>query len=194
MAVSASSGNARDLMAPAQDRPGDARGRGHVRATHVVLPPCRVRDLGALAAAVTGPLAAPAMVLPFQAIRPDTNAAPLVVVVVAVPATGNRLAGAVAAGAAVWFDVWFTPPYNQLAIRSKDDVTTAGLLLVTGLAVSQLAAWGRKLQVTAGAGERLSGEDERHCRACGELAVTADGARAGRRAAGWSAGAAGVAV
>jgi K+-sensing histidine kinase KdpD len=54
-----------------------------------------------------------------------------------------------AVGAAVWFDFFFTLPYNRLTIRSGDEVTTALLLLVTGLAVSQLAAWARKLKVVA---------------------------------------------
>jgi hypothetical protein len=53
----------------------------------------------------------------------------------------------------VWFDFFFTLPYYRLTIRSSDDVTTAVLLLVTGLAVSQLAAWARRLKVTAVTGE-----------------------------------------
>jgi hypothetical protein len=56
-------------------------------------------------------------------------------------------------GAAVWFDFFFTLPYYRLTIRSGDDVTTAVLLLVTGLAVSQLAAWARRLKVIAVADE-----------------------------------------
>ena len=113
------------------------------------------RDLWALAAALAGPLAASAVLLPFRANWSNTNVALLlVVVVVAVAATGNRLAGALAAmGSAVWFDFFFTLPYYRLTIRSSDDVTTAALLLVTGLAVSQLAAYARKLKVTAVTGE-----------------------------------------
>jgi K+-sensing histidine kinase KdpD len=113
------------------------------------------RDLSALASAVAGPLAASGVLLPFRAGWSNTNVAlMLVVVVVAVAAAGNRLAGALAAvGAAVWFDFFFTLPYYRLTIRSSDDVTTAVLLLVTGLAVSQLAAWARRLKVTAVTGE-----------------------------------------
>lgn len=113
------------------------------------------RDLWALAAALAGPLAAVAVLLPFRAGWSNTNAALLLlVVVVAVAAAGNRVAGALAAvEAAVWFDFFFTLPYYRLTIRNSDDLTTAVLLLVTGLAVSQLAAWARKLKVTAVTGE-----------------------------------------
>jgi hypothetical protein len=113
------------------------------------------RDLWAVAAALVGPFAASAVLLPFRTSWSNTNVALLlVVVVVAVAAAGNRFAGALAAvGSAVWFDFFFTLPYYRLTIRSSDDVTTAVLLLVTGLAVSQLAAWARKLKVTAVTGE-----------------------------------------
>jgi K+-sensing histidine kinase KdpD len=141
--------------------PGDRqRGRGHGVVSAAVLRRAGLRrhssrDLWAVAAALAGPLAASAVLLPFRAGWSNTNVALLlVVVVVAVAATGNRLAGALAAvGAAVWFDFFFTLPYYRLTIRSSDDLTTAVLLLVTGLAVSQLAAWARQLRVTAVAGE-----------------------------------------
>jgi Domain of unknown function (DUF4118) len=74
----------------------------------------------------------------------------LVVVVVAVAAVGNRTAGAIAAiGAAVWFDFFFTLPYERFTIHSSADVTTFVLLLVVGVAVSQLAAYARRLKVVA---------------------------------------------
>ena len=109
------------------------------------------RDRAAIAAAVVAPLAAAAILLPFRASWPNTNVALLlVVVVVAVAAIGNRVAGAVAAiGAAVWFDFFFTLPYERLTIRSSADVTTFVLLLVVGVAVSQLAAYARRLKVVA---------------------------------------------
>ncbi len=109
------------------------------------------RDLAAVGAALAGPLAASAVLLPFRGSWSNTNVALLlVVVVVAVAAAGNRAAGALAAlGAAVWFDFFFTLPYYRLTIRSSADLTTAVLLLVTGLAVSQLAAWARRLKVIA---------------------------------------------
>jgi len=109
------------------------------------------RDRIAILAAVTAPLAAAAVLLPFRGSWPNTNVALLlVVVVVAVAAMGNRVAGALAAvGAAIWFDFFFTLPYYRFTIRSSADVTTAVLLLVTGMAVSQLAARVRQLKVVA---------------------------------------------
>jgi hypothetical protein len=109
------------------------------------------RDRAAIAAGVIAPLAAAAILLPFRSSWSNTNVALLlVVVVVAVAAAGNRAAGAIAAiGAAVWFDFFFTLPYERFTIRSSADVTTFVLLLVVGVAVSQLAAYARRLKVVA---------------------------------------------
>jgi len=109
------------------------------------------RDRAAIVAAVIAPLAAAAILLPFRASWPNTNVALLlVVVVVAIAAIGNRVAGAIAAiGAAVWFDFFFTLPYERFTIRSSADVTTFALLLIVGVAVSQLAAYARRLKVVA---------------------------------------------
>ena len=109
------------------------------------------RDRIAILAVLTAPLAAAAVLLPFRGSWSNTNVALLlVVVVVAVAAMGNRMAGALAAvWAAVWFDFFFTLPYYRFTIRSSADVTTAVFLLLTGLAVSQLAARVRQLKVVA---------------------------------------------
>ena len=109
------------------------------------------RDRIAILAALTAPLAAAAVLLPFRGSWSNTNVALLlVVVVVGVAATGSRIAGALAAvWAAIWFDFFFTLPYYRFTIRSSADVTTAVLLLLTGLAVSQLAARVRQLKVVA---------------------------------------------
>ena len=106
------------------------------------------RDRAAIAAAVAGPLALAAIALPWRGSWPNTNVALLlVVVVVAVACLGNRLAGALAAlSAAVWFDFFFTLPYDRLTIRHSADVTTFVLLLVVGVVVSQLAARARRLK------------------------------------------------
>lgn len=109
------------------------------------------RDRAAIAAAVIAPLAVAAILLPWRGSWSNTNVALLlVVVVVAVAAIGNRIAGAIAAiGAAVWFDFFFTVPYDRFTIRHSSDVTTFVLLLVVGVAVSQLAAHARRLRVVA---------------------------------------------
>jgi hypothetical protein len=109
------------------------------------------RDRIAILAALVAPLGAAAILLPFRASWSNTNAALLlVVVIVGVSAIGNRMAGALAAvWAAVWFDFFFTLPYYRFTIRHSADVTTAALLLLTGLAVSQLAARARRLRTVA---------------------------------------------
>jgi Domain of unknown function (DUF4118) len=109
------------------------------------------RDLIAMAAALAAPLTAAAVLLPWRGNWSNTNVALLLmVVVVAVAAIGNRLAGAVAAvGAAAWFDFFFTVPYERFTISGQADLTTFVLLLVVSLAVSQLAARARRLKVVA---------------------------------------------
>jgi hypothetical protein len=100
---------------------------------------------------LAAPIAVAAILLPFRTDWSNTNVALiLVVVVVGVAVMGNRPAGALAAAwAALWFDFFFTAPYDRFAIRSSTDVTTFVLLLVVGLAVSQLAARARRLEVIA---------------------------------------------
>jgi hypothetical protein len=102
----------------------------------------------AIVAAVLAPLALAAILLPWRGSWSNTNVALLlVVVVVAIACIGNRLAGALAAiSAAVWFDFFFTLPYDRLTISHSADVATFVLLLVVGIAVSQLAAWARRLR------------------------------------------------
>lgn len=109
------------------------------------------RDRVALGAAVALPLVVCVVLAPFRTGMSNTNAAlVLVVAVVAVAVLGNRLAGALAAlSAAVWFDFFLTRPYGQFTIAGPSDITTAVLLLVVGVAVSQLAARARKLKVIA---------------------------------------------
>jgi K+-sensing histidine kinase KdpD len=107
------------------------------------------RDTVAIVAAIAAPLVTAAVLLPFRPDWPNTNVALLlVVIVVAVAANGNRAAGALAAvSAAAWFDFFFTRPYERFAISKSADITTAVLLLLVGLAVSQLAARARRLRL-----------------------------------------------
>jgi K+-sensing histidine kinase KdpD len=71
----------------------------------------------------------------------------LVLAVVAAAATGIRAAGVVAAlSSALWFDVLLTEPKGQLVITSPADVEATVLLVAVGLAVSELALWGRRQQ------------------------------------------------
>ena len=69
---------------------------------------------------------------------------------VAVAVMGSGIADALAAvSAALWFDFFFTAPYQRFTISKSSDVTTAVLLLVVGLVVSQLAVRSRRMQVIA---------------------------------------------
>jgi K+-sensing histidine kinase KdpD len=107
------------------------------------------RDWAAMIAAFAAPLVAAGLLLPFRASWPNTNVALLlVVVIVAVAALGNRVAGALAAiWTALCFDFFFTVPYERFTIRRSSDVVTFALLFVVGVAVSQLAARARTLKL-----------------------------------------------
>jgi Domain of unknown function (DUF4118) len=109
------------------------------------------RDRVALVAAVVAPLAVCVVLVPFRTSFSNTNVAILLVVVItAVAANGHRVAGALAAlSAAMWFEFFFTQPYEHFNITRSADIQTAVLLLAVGLAVSQLAARARRLRVVA---------------------------------------------
>jgi GAF domain-containing protein len=78
----------------------------------------------------------------------------LVLVVVAASSTGVRLAGLLAAlSSGVFFDLFLTQPYGTLAVSNPDDVEALVLLLAVGVAVTELALWGRRQQ--AGSSRRL---------------------------------------
>ncbi|MDP9866918.1 MULTISPECIES: DUF4118 domain-containing protein [Streptosporangium] len=106
-------------------------------------------DHVAFLVALVAPPAVAGVLVPFRDSLPNTSVAlVLVVIVVAVAALGNRLAGALAAiSAAVWFNFFFTQPYQRFTITRPADIQSALLLLIVGLAVSQLAARARKLKV-----------------------------------------------
>lgn len=106
------------------------------------------RDGVAAVGALAGPALVAAALVPLRDEVDTTNAAlVMVVVVVAVAASGRRWAGTLAAASATLsFDYFLTQPYHRLMISNRDDVETAVLLLLVGLAVSELAAWGRRRQ------------------------------------------------
>lgn len=110
----------------------------------------RARSL-TLAAAVVAPVAVCALLGVLRALVTNNNAAlVLVLVVVAVAATGYRLAGLVAAVvSALSFDFFLTAPYLRFAIAGRDDIETAVLLVLIGLAVTEIALWGRRQQARA---------------------------------------------
>jgi K+-sensing histidine kinase KdpD len=109
------------------------------------------RDRLAVLAALAAPLALAGILVPFRTGFPNTDAAlALILVVVAVAANGDRLAGVLAAvSAAVWFDFFLTRPYERFSITSRTDIETTVLLLVIGVAVTELAVWGRRQHAAA---------------------------------------------
>ena len=109
------------------------------------------QDKLAVVAGLGAPFAISAGLIPFRSSLPNTDAAlVLVVVIVAVAAIGHRPAGLIAAvSTAVWFDVFLTKPYERLTITRHTDIETTVLLLVVGLAVTEIAVRSRKYRATA---------------------------------------------
>src|SRR6266540_2386499 len=104
-----------------------------------------------VAVAAVVPALACAAIAPFRIDIANTNAAlVLVLIVVAAAATGIRTAGVVAAlSGAAWFDFFLTQPYQRLTITDRADIETAVLLVLVGLAVTEVALWGRRQQAGA---------------------------------------------
>jgi len=104
------------------------------------------RDHLAIAAGLAGPLVLAAILVPFRANFANTDAAlTMILLVVVVAAIGNRLAGYIAAAsAAAWFDFFLTRPYERFTISRATDIATTVLLLVIGIAVTEIAVWGRR--------------------------------------------------
>jgi hypothetical protein len=101
-----------------------------------------------MTAALAGPLAASALMATMRDVLANDNAAlVLVLIVVAVSAAGHRPSAIVAAlSSAVWFDFFLTEPYHRFTINGRDDIETAVLLVLVGIAVAEIALWGRRQQ------------------------------------------------
>lgn len=99
-------------------------------------------------AAVAGPLLVCAGLATVRDVVPTSSAVlVLVLCVVAVAATGDRLAGVVAAlSSGAWFDFFLTEPYLHLAIDDPDDLQAVVLLVLIGVGVTEIALWGRRHQ------------------------------------------------
>ena len=109
------------------------------------------RDRLAVLAGLLAPAALAAILVPFRSSIPNTDAAlAMILVVVAVAANGYRLAGILAAlSVAVWFDFFLTQPYETFSITRRNDIETTVLLLVIGIAVTEIAVWGRRQHTAA---------------------------------------------
>ncbi|HET8682586.1 MAG TPA: DUF4118 domain-containing protein [Micromonosporaceae bacterium] len=100
---------------------------------------------------MVAPLAVAALLLPVRAHLDNTHVAlMLVVVVVGMTAFGKRVAGYIAAGSAgLCFNFFFTQPYQRFTIADRSDIETFVLLMIVGVAVTELAVWGHRQQATA---------------------------------------------
>jgi K+-sensing histidine kinase KdpD len=105
----------------------------------------------AVLAGLLVPLALTAVLVPFRSSVANTDAAlALILVIVAVAAAGYRQAGYLAAvSAAAWFDFFLTKPYETFSITRATDIETTVLLLVIGVAVTEIAVWGHRQHATA---------------------------------------------
>jgi K+-sensing histidine kinase KdpD len=101
-----------------------------------------------ISVAVLAPLLVCAALSAFRgSVTVATSALLLVLVVVGVAATGDRLGGFTAAvSSGLWFDFFLTEPYLRFTIRDTDDVEVTVLLVLIGAGVTELALWGRRQQ------------------------------------------------
>ena len=90
--------------------------------------------------AVVLPIGVAAAFIPLRDHVAATDVALLLTVVILVAATlGGRLVGAVAAfDAAFAFDVFFTRPYYSLRIDRAEEIETAVLMLIVGVAIGEI--------------------------------------------------------
>jgi K+-sensing histidine kinase KdpD len=111
----------------------------------------RAGHAAALLSGLLGPLALAAVLVPFRAHFPNTDAAlVLLLIVVGVAAAGYRGAGYLAAlSAAAWYDFFLTRPYEQFSITRATDIETTVLLLLIGVAVTEIAVWGHRQHLVA---------------------------------------------
>jgi K+-sensing histidine kinase KdpD len=97
------------------------------------------------------PLVACALLALVRGAIDNTNAALiLVLLIVAAAATGLRLAGLLAAASsAAWFDFFLTAPYGRFTVNDRADIETTVLLILVGVAVTEICLWGRRQQAKA---------------------------------------------
>src|SRR5674476_1219898 len=104
-----------------------------------------------LASAATAPLLCSAGLAVFRdGVTAAAAALVLVIIVVAAAATGDRFAGIVAAlSSGAGFDVFLTEPYGPFTIKDRNDIEVTVLLVLVGVAVTEIALWGRRQEARA---------------------------------------------
>jgi len=119
----------------------------------------QVRASVSMVAAVVAPVVVAAALLPFRECASSANLAlVLVVVVVGVAITGTRSAAVTCAVVtALAYDLVLTEPYGSFRIAEPDEVVTAFVLLIVGIAVGGLSYWARQQRGRAGEREEELG-------------------------------------
>jgi len=107
--------------------------------------------LAVLVGSFLAPLVACALLTLARDAIDNTNAALiLVLLIVGAASTGLRLAGLLAAvSSAAWFDFFLTVPYGRFTIDDRADIETTVLLILVGVAVTEICLWGRRQQALA---------------------------------------------
>ena len=100
----------------------------------------------AMLAALVGPAALAALLVPFRTSFVNTAAAlTMVALIVAIAIAGRRFAGFVAsASSALWFDVFLTRPYMRFNIDQRPDIETTICLFIVGAIITELCARSRR--------------------------------------------------
>jgi K+-sensing histidine kinase KdpD len=110
----------------------------------------RHRPFLVAAAAIAPLLCAAGLAALRESFTSTTAALVLVLVVVAAAATGDRFAGIVAAlSSGLCFDVFLTEPRGRFTITDPNDIEITVLLVLVGVAVTEIALWGRRQQAGA---------------------------------------------
>jgi serine phosphatase RsbU (regulator of sigma subunit)/anti-sigma regulatory factor (Ser/Thr protein kinase) len=105
---------------------------------------------------LVAPAAVSAMLVPLRSsFRPVDAALILMAVVVAIAASGFRIAALLAAlSSAFWLEFFLIPPYQSFTGTGVGDFETILLLIAVGSAVAELAARGRRQRLRAGSARR----------------------------------------
>jgi K+-sensing histidine kinase KdpD len=104
-----------------------------------------------IVAAAVAPLLCCALLAAFrESFTAATGALVLVLIVVAAAATGDRLAGFIAAlSSGAWFEFFLTEPFGRFTITDRNDIELTVLLVLVGVAVTEIALWGRRQEARA---------------------------------------------
>jgi serine phosphatase RsbU (regulator of sigma subunit)/anti-sigma regulatory factor (Ser/Thr protein kinase) len=114
------------------------------------------RNWVAVACGLAAPAAVSALLVPLRAsFRPADAALILAAVVVAIAASGFRVAALLAAlSSAFWLEFFLIPPYQSFTGAGLGDFETILLLIALAAAVAELAARGRRQRLKAGSARR----------------------------------------